>query len=239
MSKKKVLIICQTAAGQMYLGVLLNRISYSPLLARTVEDGLLLAQTIPFSLILFDGDTSGLDPRAAITRLINAPSVKDVPLIVLMTSENPLMGESLHSYGCSVVLTKPLDLAEVYRVLARLSEQPRTAPRVSVKMRVGIDEGTPEKVLTSVNLSEGGLYLRTLSPLRGGTILHINFTLPHDTVPIEVTAEVVHSLQLGTQLEAEPGMGLRFVGIPEDVLLRIRNFVQWEMIGDLEWKADI
>jgi uncharacterized protein (TIGR02266 family) len=240
MSKRKqVLIICQTAAGQMYLGILLNRIWYSPILSRTVEEGLLLAQTIPFSLILFDGDASDLDPRSAITRLRNAPSVKDVPLVVFMTSENPLMGESLLSYGCTAVLTKPLDLAVVYGVLARLSGQPRTTPRASVKMRVGIGEGAPEKVLTSVNLSEGGLYLRTLSPLREGTVLHIKFMLPHDTVPIELTAEVVRSLQLGTQLEAEPGMGLRFVDIPQDVLLRIRNFVQWETMGDLEWKTDI
>lgn len=73
----------------------------------------------------------------------------------------------------------------------------------------------------------------------GGTILHIKFTLPHDTVPIELTAEVVRSLQLGTHFEVEPGMGLRFVDIPEDVLLRIRNFVQWETMRDLEWKTDI
>jgi hypothetical protein len=78
-----------------------------------------------------------------------------------------------------------------------------------------------------------------LSPLPGGTVLHIKFTLPHDTVPIELTAVVVRTLQLGTQLEAEPGMGLRFLDIPENITLRIRNFVQWEMMGDLEWKAGI
>lgn len=237
--KKQVLIICHTAAGQMYLGILLNRIWYSPMLARTVEEGLRFAQTIPFSLILFDGDASDLELRSAIAHLRNDPAVKDLPLVVFMTSESPVTSESLLSLGCSAVLTKPLDLAMVYGVLARLSGQPRTTPRVSVKMRVEIEEGTPEKVLTSVNLSEGGLYLRTLSPLPEGTVLHIKFTLPHDTVPIELTAVVVRTLQLGTQLEAEPGMGLRFLDIPENITLRIRNFVQWEMMGDLEWKAGI
>jgi uncharacterized protein (TIGR02266 family) len=156
-----------------------------------------------------------------------------------MTNESTVTSESLLSLGCSAVLTKPLDLAMVYGVLARLSGQPRTTPRVSVKMRVEIEEGTPEKILASVNLSEGGLYLRTLSPLTGGTVLHIKFTLPHDTAPMELTAEVVRTLRLGAQFEAEPGMGLRFVDITENALLRIRNFVQWEMMGDLEWKAGI
>jgi hypothetical protein len=83
------------------------------------------------------------------------------------------------------------------------------------------------------------LYLRTLEPLPGGTILHITFTLPHDSDAIKLTAEVVRTLPLGAQFEAEPGMGLRFFDIPVDTLFRIRNFVQWEMIGDLEWETNI
>jgi uncharacterized protein (TIGR02266 family) len=237
--KKQVLIICRTAAGQMYLGVLLNRIWYSPVLAKTPEEGLHLAQSTRFSMILFDGDFAVTDLQPAITRLRTEPSVKDVPLVVFLTNDDPAMTESLLSLGCSAILTKPLDLAMVYGILARLSGQPRTTPRIPVKFRVEIEEGTPEKALTCINLSEGGLYLRTLEPLPGGSILHIKFTLPHDTEPVEVAAEVVRTLSLGAQLEAEPGMGLHFVDIPEDTLLRIRNFVQWEMIGDLEWKSDI
>jgi uncharacterized protein (TIGR02266 family) len=237
--KKQVLIICRTAAGQMYLGVLLNRIWYSPVLAKTPEEGLHLAQNTRFSMILFDGDFAEAELRPAVTRLRTEPSVRDVPLIVFMTNNDQAMTESLLSMGCSAILTKPLDLAMVYGILARLSGQPRTTPRIPVKFRVEIEEGTPEKALTCINLSEGGLYLRTLEPLPGGSILHIKFTLPHDTEPIEVTAEVVRTLSLGAQLEAEPGMGLHFIDIPENTLLRIRNFVQWEMMGDLEWKSDI
>jgi len=44
---------------------------------------------------------------------------------------------------------------------------------------------------------------------------------------------------LSVEMEAEPGMGLRFVDPSEEILLQLRNFVQWEMIGDLEWEATI
>jgi uncharacterized protein (TIGR02266 family) len=93
--------------------------------------------------------------------------------------------------------------------------------------------------LTSVNISEGGLYLRTADPLPGGTVLHVTFTLPHDTEVIALTSEVVRSLPLGQQFESEPGMGLRFTNILGKDLIRVRNFVQWETMGDLEWKAGI
>jgi uncharacterized protein (TIGR02266 family) len=147
----------------------------------------------------------------------------------------------LLSQGCTAVLTKPLDLAIMYGVLARLSGQPRNTTRITVKMRVHVEiaEGTPEKELASVNMSEGGLYLRTLHPLPEGALIHIKFTLPHDTEIISLTAEVVRTFPLGAQFDCEPGMGLRFIDIPEDTLLKIRNFIQWEVTGDLEWNSNI
>jgi hypothetical protein len=34
-------------------------------------------------------------------------------------------------------------------------------------------------------------------------------------------------------------MGLRFTDILGKDLVRVRNFVQWETMGDLEWQAGI
>lgn len=237
--KKQVLIICHTAAGQMYLGVLLNRIWYTPTLARTPEEGIRLAQKNRFALILYDGDVTDADLRPSITLLRTEPLLRDQPLVVFITGGNPALNESLLSQGCSAVLTKPLDLAIVYGVLARLSGQPRSTPRIPLKIRVEIEEGIPEKVLTSVNLSEGGIFLRTPEPLSEGTELHVTFTLPHDTEQIALPAKVVRTFSLGIQLDAEPGMGLQFIDMSQDVLMRIRNFVQWEMTGDLEWKSNL
>jgi uncharacterized protein (TIGR02266 family) len=237
--KKSVLIICRSAAGQMYLGVLLNRIWYSPVLAKTPEEGIRLARQTLFSLVLFDGDVPEPELQPAVSLLRTDPAIQTVPIVVFMTNNNPDLIRSLLSQGCTAILTKPLDLSMVYGVLARLSGQPRTTPRVPARMRVEIEEGIPEKLLACVNISEGGLYLRTIEPPPSGTILHIKFTLPHDTAEIKLAAEVVRTLSLGAQFEAEPGMGLQFLDIPDDTLRRIRNFVQWEMLGDLEWKANI
>jgi len=237
--KKQVLVICRTAAGQMYLGVLLKRIWYSPDLARTAEEGLRMAMKTSYGLVLFDGDVSWGELQYSISLLRSDPSIRDAPLVIFMANDDSKISRLLLSQGCAAILTKPLDLAVVYGVLARLSGLPRSTPRVSVKMQVVIEEGIPEKVMTCINISEGGLYLRTLEPLPRGTILHIKFTLPLDSAEIRLTAEVVRTVPLGVQFEVEPGIGLRFVDMPDDTLLRIRNFVQWETIGDLEWKSNI
>ena len=237
--KKKVLVICRTAAGQMYIGVLLNRIWYSPVLVKTAEEAVRAAQTDPFSFTILDGDIPDAELHAALVLLRGDLSVKDVPLVVFITSENSIKPESLIARGCSAVLTKPLDLAFVYTILARLSGQQRTTPRVPARMRVEIEEGKPDNSLICINISEGGIYLRTHEPLPEGTALHLKFTLPRDVESIELEAEVVRTAPLGIQIETEPGMGLRFRDIPEEVQKRIRNFVQWELIGDLEWEATI
>src|SRR5512147_1662121 len=178
--KKQVLIVCRTAAGQIYLGVLLNRIWFSPVLVKNAEEGVRIARSGQFSLILFDADIPESELRPALAMLRTEPALRDLPLVVFMTKNNTETNESLLAQGCAAVLTKPLDLAIVYGVLGRLSGQKREKLRVAVKMRVQIEEGTPDKFLTSVNISEGGLYLRTAAPLPGGTVLHVKFTLPHD-----------------------------------------------------------
>jgi uncharacterized protein (TIGR02266 family) len=237
--KQSVLIVCHTAAGQMYLGVLLNRIWYSPVLAKTVEEGIRLAQKTRFSQVLFDGDVPETTMQTAIKMLRSDSTLQHLPLVLFKTNDNPVSSESLLAQGCSAVLTKPLDLTILYGVLQRLSGQPRHTPRVPVKIRVEIQEGTPEKLLTCINISEGGMYLRTLTPLAEGTVIHVKFMLPLDPEAIELAAEVVRTLPLAVQLETDPGMGLRFIDAPENVVVKIRNFVQWEMTGDLEWKSTI
>jgi uncharacterized protein (TIGR02266 family) len=158
---------------------------------------------------------------------------------VFLTSEKGNSSESLLTRGCSAVITKPLDMSLVYSVLARLCGQERQVPRVPARIRVEIEEKTPEKYLTCINISEGGVYLRTIEPHPEKGILHLKFTLPRDTAEIEATGEVVRTESLGIQIETEPGMALRFANISEENRRRIRNFIQWELIGDLDWEATI
>ena len=235
-SNKMVLVICHTASGRMYLGVLLKRIWYTPMLAGTVEDGIRFADHNSFKLILIDGDAIKPDLTKTLLLLKNHPSTKNIPLVIVMTRESAEMNKSLLADGCSAILAKPLDLSLVYGVLGKLTDEQRSAPRVNTKFIVTIKEGTPAKELVCINLSEGGMYLRTLNPLDEGTLIHVKFTLPHDPIALNLDAEVVRSVPLADHLDVEPGMGLRFVDVPDSVPPLLKNFIQWEMIGDLSWE---
>lgn len=237
--KKNILIICHSAAGQLYLGVLLGRFWYAPLLARTTEEGVRLTQTKTCSLIVLDGDLPDQERKMAISLLRSHAAVRDLPLIVLMTAENAAENEALLTEHGIAAITKPVDLTLLYGTVSRLTGQKRNAPRIPVKFRVVIEEGTPEKELICINLSEGGLYLRTHEPVPEKAVLHLSFSLPRSAETLSVAVEVVRTALLSAELEAEPGMGLRFINLPNEVKLQLRNFVRWEMIGDLEWEAKL
>ena len=119
--KKNILIICHSAAGQMYLGVLLGRFWYTPLLARTTEEAIRLTQKKNCSLIVLDGDLPDRERKMAISLLKSHAAVRDLPLIVFITTENAAENKTLLAEGCSAVITKPVDLALLYGTISGLT----------------------------------------------------------------------------------------------------------------------
>jgi CheY-like chemotaxis protein len=101
--KKQVLIICHTAAGQMYLGILLNRIWYTPVLASTPHEGIRLAQKSAFSLIILDGDMEVPELKTSIGLLRSDPSLKDLPLVVFLEKYNAEFKQKIVCKGCSAI----------------------------------------------------------------------------------------------------------------------------------------
>ena len=91
----------------------------------------------------------------------------------------------------------------------------------------------------TVNISEGGMYLRTSNPLPEKKAIRLRFTLPLDTEEIEVTADVIRTEQLESQSETEPGMAVRFTDISEEDRNRIRNYIECELTEDLKWDSGV
>ena len=236
--KKNILVICRSSQGLAYLGVMLNRMWYTPVLAKTLGEGLVLARESEISLVLFDGDMPDEERTAAVAVFRNDPYLRELPRVMLLTPGIQIVPESLFPEGWDAVVDKPItDISLLYDVLRWLNENPRATPRVPVRMRVEIDEREPQRFLSSINISEGGIYLLTHTPLPEYTRLHLTFTLPGDADSIRIAGVVVRTTPLGARLETEPGMGLRFIDLPEETRSRIRNFVQWSLIGDLEWET--
>lgn len=73
----------------------------------------------------------------------------------------------------------------------------------------------------SANLSAGGIYLEKTIPHPVGTVVQLEFTLPGESAPIRVRAEVAAAVAG----EERFGMALHFVDAPAEVERRIASYI--------------
>lgn len=232
--KPEILVICPTAAGRLYLGVLLGRIWYQPLLAKIVDEAIHHAHRAKFAAIALDGDMHDEALLSTVSILKTHPITAGAPLVVFSSKTTPVAGTLLQR-GCAAVLPRPVDFSATYATFARLTGQVRRQARIQLLIDVAVQEELFDTMPVCTNISEGGMFLRTHTPPAEGTLLHVKFSLPREAVPLEATAVVVHQCPLGSTLEHEPGAGVRFTSLADQDLLRIRQFVHRQTLGDLRW----
>lgn len=97
----------------------------------------------------------------------------------------------------------------------------RTARRIPTRLKVRLkDVGRPDESIDELisNVSAGGVFIETESPLALGTVLTLDVRVEPET-PVRLRAEVV-------RLEEDPrGMGLRFVDSDPRALVRLLSLV--------------
>lgn len=102
-----------------------------------------------------------------------------------------------------------------------------TTRRVPVLTAVTCEAGTgnPGRVLSMLDLSEGGFFVQTAYPLSIGTRLQCRFHLGDCPEPVHVHAEVAWVRPGPEDAVPPPGMGLRFLRLPGSVQDRIRAVI--------------
>ncbi len=76
------------------------------------------------------------------------------------------------------------------------------------------------------NISRGGVFVRTDTPLRIGTRVRMVFSLPGMPFPFDLNGEVRWVQERVSQEHPERGMGIAFDGIDERIQKRIQAYVE-------------
>jgi type IV pilus assembly protein PilZ len=100
----------------------------------------------------------------------------------------------------------------------------RTDPRYARRLEVEVVVGEDRKVATTRNISLGGVFVETTTPLPLQTRLQIRFRIPSQTEPIEVGGEV-RWVEAGGP-DQPPGMGVRFQGLRAREVWALNRFFQ-------------
>lgn len=102
----------------------------------------------------------------------------------------------------------------------------RVAPRYQVALHIHLIFDNLEELrhAYSRDISEGGIFIATESPLPVGSIVRLQISLVHeDIIYIDVKGEVVHAVKTGN---AETfGMGVKFIEIDDDSRKFLKDYV--------------
>jgi hypothetical protein len=160
------------------------------------------------------------------------------------TSRVPVIAHSKHSdldvkqrcfdVGAVGCLHRPIDAEALYQaVQVAVERNPRRSMRIrtvqSVKVN-NIDFGGADGAST-LDLSDSGMYLRNTNPVPVNTKLSLRINLNNTVVTTE--AVVLYTCMSGEGPYHEPGMGLKFVGIPQKEQQVIRQFIKDEVMRNI------
>ncbi len=77
----------------------------------------------------------------------------------------------------------------------------------------------------AVNISKGGIFINTRTPLAVGTLVRLIISLPDAAFPFDLTGRVTRVHEYDNSTNLVPGMGLEFVEVDDDNKVRIERFV--------------
>jgi uncharacterized protein (TIGR02266 family) len=104
----------------------------------------------------------------------------------------------------------------------------RRAPRVLVDLEV--DYASEDNYLFAyiTDISATGIFVRTTTPEEPGTHLNLRFAAVDLEGPIECEGEViwVNPYRPGTPDNLHPGMGIRFVGLDDELRTRLLELIR-------------
>jgi uncharacterized protein (TIGR02266 family) len=101
-----------------------------------------------------------------------------------------------------------------------------TQPRYPTSLRVALSSAEGSLSERAINISAGGMFVRTERKLPRGALVSVALELPDGPVPVQ--AKVIHDVaQSRAQTSAaEPGIGVQFVGTDDAFRDRLERYIQ-------------
>jgi len=233
---RSILIVDSSASLVFYLAMLLKRLEYKVMTARSAEEALrMMEENLP-SIVVTEMTLPNMSGVDLIRKIRDTARIRAVPIIVLTSDSDQSKRDACMRMGCAVCLSKPVEPDVLYRALQSACESvPREHIRLTTSLKIIVGDGTvmggTSRTEYATAISEGGLFVRTLYPQPRNALTPIQIFL-QDRV-INAKAIVLYIYNLGEGPFEEPGMGMKFVQIADADRALIRKFIKEQLTKDI------
>lgn len=178
-------------------------------------------------LILCDDRMPGMDGADLCRRIRQDPDLQRTPFVMLVSDPGAAARGAAIRAGADDVLAKPLSRLSLIETVSRFltASRVRGLPRIDTDVPVTVTSQGEEVSGTVRNLSRGGAFIETESPLIRADEVGLRFRLPESPAMLAPSAEVVWCRARGESDGATDGAGLRFVEIDGPSVRTLDDYV--------------
>ncbi len=173
----------------------------------------------------------GIDGLECCRQVKQDSSLAGTTLAMVVSAGRPDIADLCREAGCDKILFKPINHGEFLSMIRQCLElEVRAGSRLKAEIRVNYGP-EPQQLLSefSVDVSAGGLYLKTDFPLTTDEPLVLRFSLPKQQQMVSCKARVawVNTKENPRNPNIPTGMGIQFVEISLEDLRSIRRFIEY------------
>ena len=226
-TKDKILIADDMETFLRLEKMLLERSGFEIVMAKSGSEAIKKIQMEKPKIVFLDllmPDMNG----DVVCRFIKAnKALKHIPVVMVSTKSEPEYRERCMQAGCDDYITKPVTQRDLFEKIKKfIPVERRTFPRALLSVTVATTGKSFSFSEFTYNVSEGGIFLKTDTPLDINVVLDLVFSLPGAEVPISTRGKVVRAVTPNQARTSGPaGMGIQFVAIAPADVDRIRLYI--------------
>jgi uncharacterized protein (TIGR02266 family) len=236
MAQKKVLLVDDVELFLDLEKTFFRREEVTLLFARTGRQAVDLTLAERPDVVFMDLFMPDMNGDEACRLIKQHPECGSTPVVMVTHGGRDADLETCRAAGCDDILYKPISRHQLLDTAHRFLQLTERAadPRIPAKLTVRYGQGMQRQLTDySVNISTGGLFLETASPLPAGSELLLEFPLPGRAESVVCQARVawVNAPDCPGRLQLPSGMGMQFLDLSLDDLQSIREYIKQECLA--------
>ena len=224
---KKILIVDDSMYFRTLKQSYLARKTCRILQAKNGEEALhVLVEEKP-DLVIMDFSMPLVNGEECLRVIKNHPEYEKIPVIMMANAWDKDAKKLCTAAGCDDFIQKPVNRQRLYSAIKSfLNIAERGRPRVRFETMISVRSGGNDYRGMTVDISTSGLFVRCNDLYNVDTVVDLSFDLKGVAERVHLSGTVVRvvvSEDLSSGLL--PGMGIKFLSIPEDVEKVIKGMI--------------
>ena len=224
---KHILIIDSSQSFTKYVEVVLMRLGYSSMTARSARDGLqILKGRIP-DLVITEAVLPDMNGLELCERIKNTPRTRRIPILVVTVDCRLKERVNGKKAPYDESLTKPVSVRTLFDALQKHLpyQNGRKNLRAPIAARVLCKDGTHYRSYVTMSIGEGGMFIETDKPRALGEVIEPQLLLPGLVDPLPLKGKVIYSVEVEREKHPQ-GMGIKFLDMDPQSKTILSNYIQ-------------